>query len=84
MIYFDPAFIKTGYPGYLWNVVEKKLYTLKVNGVLRPMTFHKGGFPYGNGKLTIPGYQISDKGVRKTLTLNYLLSLKQISCEKYQ
>lgn len=84
MIYFPPEYVKTDYQGYLWNMIERRLYTIKTTGVLRPMTFHKGGVPYGReGKVTVAGYQISDKGVRKTLTLKYLHSLTYSGAQWY-
>lgn len=76
MIHFPPEYIKTDYPGYLWNVKEQKLYSLKVNGVLKPLTFQRGGVWIPKlGSKTIPGYRISHNGIKKTITLNYLRSL---------
>jgi hypothetical protein len=79
MIYFDPKFVKTAYPGYLWNTEDQTLYTIKTTGVLRPMTFQRGGVHIGftryESRITIPGYQISVGGIRKTITLNYLRTL---------
>jgi hypothetical protein len=54
-------------------VLEKKLYTIKVTGELRPLAFSKGGFFYG--QQVEPGYRISVGGVKKRLTLNYLEKL---------
>lgn len=74
MVTLPKDFVATRYPGYFWNVADKKLYTLKVTGELRPMTFNKGGFFYGT-KFD-PGYQISVKGRKRRYTLEYLESLK--------
>lgn len=74
MVTLPKDFVATKYPGYFWNVVEKKLYTIKVTGELRPMTFHKGGRFYG--VTHEPGYQISVKGHKRTYPMKYLTSLK--------
>ena len=29
-------------PGYYWNRYEKKLYSCKIDGLLKPLTFQKG------------------------------------------
>ena len=75
MVTLPNDFVATRYPGYFWNVVEKKLYSLKVTGELRPMTFHRGGTFYGIE--VEPGYRISVKGVRRKYTMEYLGSLKR-------
>jgi hypothetical protein len=74
MVTLPKDFVATRYPGYFWNVVEKKLYTLKVTGELRPMAFFKGGIFYG--QRFDPGYQISVKGRKRRYTMEYLGSLK--------
>ena len=73
MVTLPKDFVATRYPGYFWNVVEKKLYSLKVTGELRAMTVQRGFFY--NGKNIEPGYPISVKGIRKRYTLKYLNSL---------
>lgn len=74
MVTLPKDFVATRYPGYFWNVVEKKLYTIKVSGELRPMKFQRGGNFYGH-KID-PGYQISVNGRKRKYTLDYLGSLK--------
>jgi len=73
MVTLPKDFVATRYPGYFWNVVEKKLYSIKVTGELRPMAFHKGG-NFGWVRVE-PGYQISVKGKKRTYTMEYLGSL---------
>lgn len=74
MVTLPKDFVATRYPGYFWNVVEKKLYSLKVTGELRPMVFFKGGTFYGVRH--DPGYKISVNGRRRKYTMEYLGSLK--------
>jgi hypothetical protein len=74
MVTLPRDFVATRYPGYFWNVVEKKLYSIKVTGELKAMTFNKGGTFYG---VTYPaGYRISVQGRKRTYPMDYLLSLK--------
>lgn len=74
MVTLPKDFVATRYPGYFWNVVERKLYSLKVMGELKPMTFFKGGTWYG--VTHEPGYKLSVNGVRRKYTMGYLNSLK--------
>lgn len=74
MVTLPKEFVATRYPGYFWNVVERKLYSLKVTGELHPMAFHKGGRFYG--RIIEPGYSISVNGRKRKYTMEYLGSLK--------
>ncbi len=74
MVTLPKDFVATRYPGYFWNVVERKLYSLKVTGELRPMKFDKGGRFYGRDIL--PGYRISVNGRKGKMTMEYLGKLK--------
>lgn len=74
MVTLPKDFVATRYPGYFWNVVEQKLYTIKVTGELRPMAFQKGG---NFGWLRVePGYKISVNGQKRTYSMKYLTSLR--------
>lgn len=33
------GFVATKYPGYFWNVYEQWLYSMKIDGVLKPLKF---------------------------------------------
>lgn len=74
MVTLPKEFVATRYPGYFWNVTERKLYSLKVTGELRPMTFQRGGRFYG--RIIEPGYSISVNGRKRKYTMEYLGSLK--------
>jgi hypothetical protein len=73
MVTLPENFVATRYPGYFWNLTDKKLYSLKITGELRPLVVHKGG--KFNGKFVEPGYRIYAKGIRKSMTLKYLNDL---------
>jgi hypothetical protein len=74
MVTLPKDFVATRYPGYFWNVEEKRLYSVKVTGELRPMTLQRGGTFYGH--VIEPGYQISVGGCKRRYTMKYLASLK--------
>ena len=75
MVTLPKDFVATRYPGYFWNVKEKKLYSIKVTGELRPMKFQKGG-NFGWVRVE-PGYQISVKGQKRRYTISYLDKLTE-------
>ena len=74
MVTLPKEFVMTRFPGYFWNTNNHKLYSIKVTGELRPLTFNKGGTFYGVTHM--PGYQISVNGQKRRLTLDYLKTLK--------
>ncbi len=74
MVTLPKNFVATRFPGYFWNVKEKKLYSIKVTGELRPMALQRGGAFYG--RIIEPGYQISVGGQKRRYTMRYLCSLK--------
>lgn len=44
MVILPPPFVKTKYEGYFWNLSDKKLYSLKIDGVLKPLKAQRGGY----------------------------------------
>jgi len=74
MISLPEGFISTRYPGYFWHFNEKKLYSIKVTGELKPLKFSNGG--WFNGVKIVPGYSVSHRGIRHKYTLDYLATLK--------
>lgn len=82
MVVLPSDFVATRYPGYFWNIVEKKLYSIKVTGELKPIKFNRGG---SFGHVTImPGYPVSHKGERRKYTMEYLGSLKAVPKSKHE
>ena len=73
MVTLPKNFVTTKFPGYFWNTIEHKLYSIKVTGQLRPLRFSKGGTFYG--VRIKPGYSISVNGVRRTYPLDQLEKL---------
>ena len=72
MITLPPDFVATKYNGYFWHLQEQRLYSIKVAGVLRPMSEHRPNFFNKN----FSGYIVSVKGQRRRLWLKYLKALK--------
>lgn len=65
------------YPGYYWHRDEKALYSCKIDGVLKRLTFQKGFRGYAHGtRIDRPdGYTISVKGNRRVLTIERILAI---------
>lgn len=66
---FPEDFIALIYPGYFWNPLEKRLYSIKVNGVLTPLKINQGRYPSWIRQIG-KHYQLSVKGQRKYISLN--------------
>lgn len=79
MVQFPHSFVQLDkYPGYYWNTQEKKLYTMKIDGVLKPMKLspaYRGPSPTGWVDAEA-GYRISTNGRKRRLTYAYLCSIK--------
>lgn len=71
MVTLPPEFVATKYPGYFWNVSDKKLYSCKVTGELRPLAFCKPN-RWNHG---FAGYRVSVNGQHRYLMLDRLLKL---------
>lgn len=70
MITFPPEFVTTRYPGYFWNTKTQSLFSIKVTGELREIKFRK--MSQWN---RYDGYQVSHKGQRRFLPIQYLKTL---------
>lgn len=62
-----------GFHGYFWHPKEDALYTLKIGGVLRPLTRSKAAW-YGYHHFPA-GYNVSRNGKRKRLEIDRLRAL---------
>lgn len=71
MITFPPEFVTTKYPGYYWNTITQRLYTIKVTGELREL--HKPHSNFTKGKDV---YAVSYKGIRRWILVSELKALK--------
>lgn len=59
--------------GYFWHPTEQIVYSLKVGGVLRPLTFHKAY----RGKVCIPaGFNFCKGNRRYRMAITILRDLK--------
>ena len=59
MIVFPVEYVATKWPGYLWNVNEQHLYSIKVDGQLRKMKLYR---PNQWNKKSDHCYQLSHRG----------------------
>jgi hypothetical protein len=78
MITLPSALTATKYPGYFWDINERRLYSIKVGGVLIPL---KLTMPGHFNKLTHPAYRVSVEGKTKILSVVYLSKLKLTDSE---
>ena len=64
MVKFEPQFVATKFPGYFFNIQDHQLYSMKVDGILKPLKFHKPNHfnHLWRYKDTEGGYQVSVKG----------------------
>jgi hypothetical protein len=78
MVTLEPQFVATKYPGYFFNTQDHKLYSMKVDGVLKPLKFHRPNhfnhlWRYND---TNGGYQVSVKGRKRWLLIEELEAIK--------
>lgn len=77
MVTLPNEFVAVKYPGYFWNLTDKKLYSLKVSGILKKLA---GPYkPNSFNHLNEPAYKVSVNGSRKILTVSYLQNLKSVN-----
>jgi hypothetical protein len=82
MIVFPEGFVKTKYPGYFWNAEEHQLYSIKPDGILKPLKQQKPrrwrvcGRHY---EINDYHYQVSVHGKKKYLTLTNLLKIPRVA-----
>ncbi len=77
MVTLPVQFLATKYPGYFFNVEDEKLYSLKIDGILKPLKKHTPTYFNQLGRFTNAGaFQCSVKGQRRWLSLEQLRKLK--------
>ena len=87
MITFKPEFIATKYPGYFFNVKDEQLYSMKVDGILKPLKYYRPNrFNYiglrpvklndGEKVYSKGGYYVSVKGRRRFYAIEQLKDIK--------
>jgi hypothetical protein len=64
-------FVATKYSGYFWHLKEKKLYTLRVSGILRPLKKYPPNF-WNHFR---DEYRVSVEGTRRAVSMEYLKKL---------
>jgi hypothetical protein len=72
MITFPPNLVAVRYPGYYWDVVDQKLYSIKQYGELREIKLR----PDSKWNNFQAGYVVSHKGIRQYLLLRILKKLQ--------
>lgn len=73
MVTLPKDFVAIKHPGYFWNLKEKKLYSMKVTGVLRPLAGPYTLNPFNHWS---SGYQISVDGSKRYVYMDYLNRLR--------
>lgn len=80
MVKLEPQFVATKYPGYFFNTTDHKLYSMKIDGILKPLKFHKpnhfNNLVYWRHH-TEGGYQVSVKGRKRWLLIEELKAIKE-------
>jgi hypothetical protein len=75
MVTLPKEYVATKYPGYYWNLINQRLYSVKVTGELTPL---KKLYPNRFNHYTEEGWRVSVKGERRFLSQTYLLKLKAV------
>lgn len=74
MVILHPRFIPINYPGYFWDTESKRLYSIKVEGVLRPLSVTR---PNKFNRLSSPAYRISYKNEPRYVFVDRLEKLER-------
>ena len=73
MVKFPKEFVAIKYPGYFWNLNEQKLYSIKISGMLHPLS---GPYTPNVFNNFTTGYTVSVKGRKRIVDIEYLKNLK--------
>lgn len=74
MVKLPDGFIATKFPGYFFNTNNDTLYSIKIEGVLKPLRLVH---PNRWNRLTGPCFYVSHKGIRKAYSLDKLKTLAE-------
>lgn len=72
MVTLPKGFVAIKYPGYFWHLTEKKLYSMKVDGILKPLKVCKPN--YWNKYFS--GYQVSVQGSKRLVEMSFLMNIQ--------
>lgn len=72
MVSLPPEFAATWLPGYFWHTTDRKVYSIKIDGVLKPI---KKVYPNRFNNLTEPGFRVSHQGHKRFMSLSRLEKL---------
>lgn len=87
MVKMKPEFVATKYPGYFFNTSDEQLYSMKIDGVLKPLKFHEPNrfnhmynftvkLRSGERVRCTGGFYVSVKGFRKLYPIEALRDLE--------
>lgn len=87
MVTLKPEFVATRYPGYFFNTTDDQLYSLKIDGVLKPLRYRKPNHFNHIGLYLVKlasgsrvrcngGYNVSVKGIKRFYPIEQLRELK--------
>lgn len=65
------------YPGYFWNVQERKLYSIKIAGILQPLKL-QNSWGWKTGAFIGPHYRVSKDGRQYYLTVERIEKMLKI------
>jgi len=88
MITLPKEFVATKFPGYFFNREDDKLYSLKIDGVLKPLKFYQPNqwnhlwrysfkLESGESVTTKGGFYVSFHGMRKFYPIERLKEIKE-------
>lgn len=87
MVTLPPQFVATKYPGYFFNTLDKKLYSIKIDGILKPLKLrrpnrfnHLNTYPVklkdGSRVYSEGGFMVSVKGRSRFYAIEQLVELE--------
>lgn len=71
MVKLPDVYAATWYPGYFFHLNTHVLYSLKIDGILKPL---KKVHPNAFNQIQEPGYRVSYQGKRKFMPMSKLIA----------